>query len=170
MRPLRLHSRLAKRSRRGFRGFPAATVAYYGPDDSRASKVVVTVVPSKGAEPTHQATFTNEAGDLREDPFVGDSVMAFVEKHECASVFVAEEVLGCPHEEGVDYPEGGTCPACPFWTERDRWASTRERLGAARGEILTRAIAEVRAEEAEQAIEKTKTQGPSEEKPGTGEA
>ena len=150
MRPIRLHSRLAKRSRRGFRGFPAATVAYYGPDEARASKVVVTIVPSKGAEPTHQASFTVGTGDLREDPFVGEQVMAFVEKHEAASVFVAEEILGCAHEEGVDYPEGAACPSCPFWAERDRWAATRERLDAARGEILTRAIAEVRAEEAEE--------------------
>ena len=29
--------------------------------------------------------------------------------------------LGCPHEEGVDYPEGQICPQCPFWAHRDRW-------------------------------------------------
>ena len=146
MRPLRLHARLAKRSRRGFRGFPAATVAYYGPDDARASKVVVTIVPSKEADPTFQETFTAEEGDLRGDPFVGERILAFVEKHDARSVFVAEEILGCPHEEGTDYPEGGSCPACPFWSERDRWAATKERLNAARGELLTRAIAEVEAE------------------------
>lgn len=146
MRPLRLHARLAKRSRRGFRGFPAATVAYYGPDDTRATKAVVSIVPSKDADPTFQETFTAEEGDLRGDPFVGEKVLAFVEKHDARSVFVAEEILGCPHEEGTDYPEGGRCPACPFWSERDRWAATKERLNAARGELLTRAIAEVEAE------------------------
>jgi hypothetical protein len=26
-----------------------------------------------------------------------------------------------PHEEGIDYPEGKTCPQCPFWASRDRW-------------------------------------------------
>ena len=141
MRPLRLHPRLAKRSRRGFRGFPVATVAYYGPDDARASRVVVTIVPAKDAEPTHQASFTLDAGDVREDPFVGEKVIAFVEKHEALSVFVAEEVLGCAHEEGVDYPAGGTCPSCPFWAERDRWAGTKARLGAVKGEILAEALA-----------------------------
>lgn len=146
MRPLRLHARLAKRSRRGFRGFPAATVAYYGPDDTRATKAVVSIVPSKDADPTFQETFTAGEGDLRGDPFVGEKVLAFVEKHDARSVFVAEEILGCPHEEGTDYPEGGRCPACPFWSERDRWAATKERLNAARGELLTRAIAEVEAE------------------------
>lgn len=152
MRPIRLHSRLAKRSRRGFRGFPAATVVWYGPDDTRASKVVVTIVPARGAEPTDQASFSAETGDLREDPFVGDKVMAFVEKHDVASVFSAEEILGCAHEEGVDFPEGTPCPACPFWADRDRWAAARERLGTARGEILTRAIAEAKAEAEAEAL------------------
>lgn len=146
MRPIRLHPRLSKRSRRGFRGFPAATVAWYGPDDTRATKAVVSIVPDKGAEPTHQATFVSDGSDLREDPFTGDQVVAFVEKHDAVSVFVAGEILGCPHEEGVDYPEGGSCPECPFWAGRDRWAATKERLGEARGELLTRAIGAAKQE------------------------
>lgn len=147
MRPIRLHPRLSKRSRRGFRGFPAATVAWYGPDDTRATKAVVSIVPDKGSEPTHQATFVGGGADLREDPFTGDQVVAFVEKHDAVSVFVAGEVLGCPHEEGVDYPEGGACPDCPFWAGRDRWAATKERLGEARGELLSRAIEAAKDEE-----------------------
>ena len=143
MRPLRLHPRLAKRSRRGFRGFPAATVAFYGPDSTRASRVVVTIVPAEDSEPTEQVSFAAAEGDLREDPFVGEKVMAFVEKHGALSVVVAEEILGCPHEEGRDYPEGGTCPSCPFWAERDRWTSTKERLGVARAELLERTLSEV---------------------------
>ncbi|SEJ90916.1 hypothetical protein SAMN05192539_102313 [Paraburkholderia diazotrophica] len=31
--------RLAKKARRGFCGYPVATVAFYGPDDRRATKV-----------------------------------------------------------------------------------------------------------------------------------
>jgi len=23
--------------------------------------------------------------------------------------------IGCPHEEGLDFPEGEDCPFCPFW-------------------------------------------------------
>jgi hypothetical protein len=30
-------------------------------------------------------------------------------------------MLGCPHEEGVDYPMGRTCPRCPFWAGIDRF-------------------------------------------------
>ena len=31
-----------------------------------------------------------------------------------------EEIYGCPHEEGQDYPLGEVCPACPFWAHRRR--------------------------------------------------
>jgi hypothetical protein len=36
--------RLAKRAKKGFRGFPVATVAFYGPDNRRASKLAVGIV------------------------------------------------------------------------------------------------------------------------------
>jgi hypothetical protein len=129
--------------------------------------VVVTILPAKDAEPSHQESFSSDTVDLRNDPFTGDQVVAFVEKHEARSVFVAEEILGCPHEESVDYPAGEACPRCPFWANRDRWAVTKERLAAARGELLTRAIAEVSAE---QAGERPSAHCPSEEKSGPGEA
>ena len=32
-------------------GFPLATIAYYGPDDKFASKVVVGIIPQEGDEP-----------------------------------------------------------------------------------------------------------------------
>jgi hypothetical protein len=38
-------------------------------------------------------------------------------------VVVARGIIGCPHEEGVDYPDGGECPMCPFWHGKDRWAN-----------------------------------------------
>jgi hypothetical protein len=30
-------------------------------------------------------------------------------------------LFGCPHEEGIDYPDGETCPQCPFWATHDRY-------------------------------------------------
>jgi hypothetical protein len=40
---------LKKKARHGFRGYPAATIAYYGPDDKRASKAAVGIVNAEGA-------------------------------------------------------------------------------------------------------------------------
>jgi hypothetical protein len=39
---------------------------------------------------------------------------------------MADRIIGCPHEEGIDYPEGEECPLCPFWKGRDRWSGERE--------------------------------------------
>lgn len=29
-------------------------------------------------------------------------------------------MMGCPQEEGIDYPMGEACPQCPFWAGRER--------------------------------------------------
>ncbi|MGH9387747.1 MAG: DUF1186 domain-containing protein [Vicinamibacterales bacterium] len=33
----------------------------------------------------------------------------------------SERIIGCPHEEGIDYPMGRSCPRCPFWADIDRF-------------------------------------------------
>ena len=40
-------SLLRKKARRGFRGYPVATVALYGPDDKLATKIAVGIVGLK---------------------------------------------------------------------------------------------------------------------------
>jgi hypothetical protein len=101
----RARKRLTKRAKRGFRGWPLATVALYGPDDTTATKLTVGIVPSEDAEATEE-------------------VLAFITEAGAKSVVMADRIIGCPHEEGIDY-EGATCPACPFWAGRDRWTGKR---------------------------------------------
>jgi hypothetical protein len=55
---------LRKKAKQGMRGFPVGTVAFYGPDDRRASKVAVSFIRQKGAEPELRRWFS-EAGDVR---------------------------------------------------------------------------------------------------------
>jgi hypothetical protein len=100
--------------------YPIATVAFYGPDDQRASKVVVSLVPGEGAEPSQLRRWHTEA-DARSDPRLAREIVAFVESHEARRVVMTDRIIGCPHEEGTDYPEGQSCPTCPFWEGRDRW-------------------------------------------------
>jgi hypothetical protein len=101
----RARKRLSKGTKKGFRGWPVATVPLYGPDDSTATKLAVGIMPAEGAEAT----------DLG-----------------AKSVVMTDRIIGCPHEEGIDY-EGETCPACPFWAGRDRWTGKRLHYHAARG-------------------------------------
>jgi len=48
----RARKRLSKRAKKGFHGWPVATVALYGPDDSTATKLTVGIVPAEDAEAT----------------------------------------------------------------------------------------------------------------------
>ena len=112
---------LQKRAKRGFRGYPIATVAFYGPDASRASKVAVGVVLQEDAEPEFMECWHSDQGDLRYDAGVGKEVLGFIQNHSVKSVVVAGGIIGCPHEEGIDYPSGEVCPKCPYWAHRDRW-------------------------------------------------
>jgi len=115
-------SRLEKKARRGFRGYPVATVAFYGPDDRFASKVAVGIVPGEDQEADPLERWLSEELDVRKDPEIGEEVLAFVRRHEARTVVVTDRIIGCPHEEGVDYPDGDVCPHCPFWANRDRWS------------------------------------------------
>ena len=46
----RQREKFKKKVQRGFRGFPVATVAFHGPTDQRASKVVVSIVKAEAAK------------------------------------------------------------------------------------------------------------------------
>ena len=117
----RSESPLKKKARRGFRGYPIATVAYYGPDDELASKVAVCIVTKEGAKPEAMRRWRSEEGDVRADPAISGEILQFVQSHGVLSVVSTNRIIGCPHEEGKDYPDGQVCPQCPFWANRDRW-------------------------------------------------
>ncbi len=117
--------RLSKKAKKGFRGWPLATVALYGPDDTSATKLAVGIVPAEGAEVTDiRRWFSPEQTDIRDDNRVADEVLAFISEAGAKSVVITDRIIGCPHEEGIDY-EGETCPACAFWAGRDRWTGKR---------------------------------------------
>jgi hypothetical protein len=116
----RARKRLRKRTKRGFRGYPVATVALYGPDDTRATKLTVGIVPGENADVADLRRWFSKGADIRNDPGVADEVLAFINAAGVRSLVMTDRIIGCPHEEGIDY-EGPTCPACPFWADRDRW-------------------------------------------------
>ena len=117
----RARKRLIKKAKKRFRGWPVATVAFYGSDDTRASKISVGIVPAEDAEVTDLRRWHSEGpDDIRDDARVAEEVLAFIAECGALSVVMTDRIIGCPHEEGIDY-EGSTCPLCPFWAGRDRW-------------------------------------------------
>ena len=114
--------KLQKRTKKGFAGYPVATVSFYGPTNTFASKVAVGIIPTEGAEPTALERWVNEAIDVRNDPEIIDQVLSFISTNGAKSVVAPSEIIGCPHEEGIDYPEGQSCPNCHYWAGRDRFS------------------------------------------------
>lgn len=121
MKIKRQPSRLEKKAKRGLRGYPLTTIAFYGPDASRASKVAVGIVPAEDEEVTELRTWSSDTADLRYDHAVTNEILAFIEEQGAKSAVMSPGIIGCPHEEGIDYPEGEVCPDCPYWATRDRW-------------------------------------------------
>jgi hypothetical protein len=105
----RAHKRLGKRAKKGFRGYPIATVALYGLDDTTATKLTVGIVPAEDAGVADLRRWFSGGGDIRNDAGVAEEVLAFIAETGARSVVMTDRIIGCPHEEGVDY-EGSTCP------------------------------------------------------------
>jgi hypothetical protein len=59
---------------------------------------------------------------VRNKPVIAAEMLAFIETHGAKSVVMSDGLMGCPHQEGIDY-EGQYCPdpACAFWHGRDRF-------------------------------------------------
>jgi hypothetical protein len=100
---------LEKKAKRGMRGY------------RRATKVVVGIIPVPRSEPAEIHRSFGETGDVRVDETVFAEIVTFLREHKVQSVAMTEKILGCPHEEGIDYPNGEACPDCPYWAGRDRW-------------------------------------------------
>ena len=116
--------RLSKKAKKGMRGWPVATIAFYGPNSSRATKVVVGIARSIEVDETR--TWKVDRGDIRANPEIAREILAFIEQHHALSVVMTDGIIGCPHQEGIDY-EGEWCPdpACEFWHGRDRFTGER---------------------------------------------
>ena len=74
----RFLKRLRKKARKGLRGWPIATIAFYGPDLSRATKVAVGIVPSEDSEVKELRDWKVDRGDIRADPAIAKEIMDFI--------------------------------------------------------------------------------------------
>jgi hypothetical protein len=119
-------STLRKKAKRGFRGYPVATVTFYGPDDQVATKVAVGIIDGEGGAVVALERWLSDGSDIRLDDTVELAVVDFIRSHAVHTVVMTDGIFGCPHEEVVDYPEGASCPRCPYWAGRDR--GTKERI------------------------------------------
>lgn len=120
-----LSSWLGRKVKQGFRGYPIATIAFYGPTAETASKAVVGIFRKEDGDADPLERWFCEESDIRVDTNVGEEIVTFIKAQKVRSVVVTDGIIGCPHEEGIDYPEGKSCPKCPYWAGRDRWTLDR---------------------------------------------
>ena len=97
------------------RGWPVATIAFYGPNLSRATKVAVGSISSEDAEPAKMRDWSVETGDVRAEMAVAGEILEFIETEGAISIILTDSIMGCPHQQGIDY-EGEWCPSprCRF--------------------------------------------------------
>ena len=100
------------RQRRGAVKYPFGTIAYYGPDDVHVTKIAVGIFEAQDAEPILERWY---GPDVMTNAEVQVQIAGFLEAHGVRQVAITDGIIGCPHEEGVDFPEGQECPYCPFW-------------------------------------------------------
>jgi len=117
---------LRKKVKQGMRGYPLGTIAFYGPDNQRATKVAVSIFREEGAEPELRRWFS-EVSDVRTDEAILAEIGDHLRQGSVRSVAMVDGIIGCPHEEGIDYPLGQACPECPYWAGRDRWSGQLDR-------------------------------------------
>lgn len=92
---------------------PLITGAFYGPSDGQATKLVLSFIPSPVGDAATIERWLAE--DVLADDRVSEQARLFLHAHAAAGITVTGGTVGCPHEEGTDYPDGGDCPRCPFW-------------------------------------------------------
>jgi hypothetical protein len=92
--------------------YPMATITYHGPSPEKASKIIVGILEGQDKIPLVREWLGE---DIAEDEKAAREISLFVKEHAVSRVITSEWVLSCPHEEGVDYPNGEVCPFCPDW-------------------------------------------------------
>jgi hypothetical protein len=95
--------------------FPVGTIVYYGPDDKITTKIVASVFLAEDAPPI-QSTWSGD--DVITNPQVIRELGRFFQEKGVQRVVMTGSNAGCPHQQGIDYPEGESCPHCPYWKDR----------------------------------------------------
>lgn len=101
-----------KRRRKPQPKYPMGTVALYGPDDKTTTKIAAAVFRTEDAEPIIRRWVSV---GIMENAKVQKEMQDFFTQHGVKSVAMSDGNMGCPHEEGPDFPHGEDCPFCPFW-------------------------------------------------------
>lgn len=114
---------MKNRRRKLEKNIPIATIAWYGPNDKTATKIVVGIVSADGTKSFGMKKWFSPSGDtdISTDVKIAKEITDFIKSNNVSQTVTMGRTIGCPHEEGFDYAEGQVCPVCPFWANRNRF-------------------------------------------------
>lgn len=111
---------MLKKIKEGFRGYPIATIVLYGPTNKLATKIAVGIMSHASADPVMMRWYSET--DIRKNAKIMEEVFVYISNQDdIRSIVMTDNILGCPHEEGIDYEISKSCPQCPYWEKQDRW-------------------------------------------------
>ena len=87
--------------------------------------MVVAILEQENIDPAHLKKWFSK-NDISHDFHAFEEAMEFIKEHDVKSVTIRDRIIGRPHEEGIDYPEGQSCAECPFWAGLNRWPGELE--------------------------------------------
>jgi hypothetical protein len=94
--------------------FPIGTIAYFGPDDQNVTKIVVAILPDENSDPVVRKWVGEGVAQNKEAAI---EIGNFFKNRAVQNIVMTDGIIGCPHEEGVDFPIGKSCTKCEFWLD-----------------------------------------------------
>jgi hypothetical protein len=82
--------RIAKRVKRGFKGYPQIGLEYFGKTSSCANKVVIKFIAEEGAEAQEQSF--DSKGDARQDEVIQSTLLKIIERADAKTVTEKEVI------------------------------------------------------------------------------
>ena len=102
-----------EKHRQELRKYPLGVITCYGFDDTTTTKITATVFAAPDDDAGRARSWMGS--NIVHSPEMQGEVAEFVVTHGVKTVVMSYGNVGCPHEEGLDYPTGEDCPFCPFW-------------------------------------------------------
>ena len=115
----KLLKRLAKKSNRGFCGYPMIKIGFYGPNNKLATKLKLKVSMSDD-EPLTQLSEWESESDIRRNAEILQQVDNLIVEERIPTISMDKRILGCPHYRGQDYGFDQDCPYCSFWKGKEQ--------------------------------------------------
>jgi hypothetical protein len=98
-----------------------ATYSEYGPTDNFCTKIVVGIVDKNSSNIIDMKKWFSDGQDIRLDLDIKNSVFQFIKRYNVYTTVSLGRIIGCPHEEGIDYSLGSECPTCVFCHNKIRF-------------------------------------------------